>query len=499
MKLRYLPLLALLVLVGTLTATGQAARAANNCPVNAGITTCTGTFADGANYLIQVPTNWNGTLALYSHGYVFTIDLSKLIQQHIVQPNPLQAVDAGDPATASMLLSEGYALAGSSYSQNGWALQQAFKDQIATLNTFDTLFSHPKRTIAWGHSLGGIITAGLVQLFPDRFDGALPMCGVVAGGVGTWNQALDGAFAFNVLLAQNSLPIVNLPSNPLSILSDFGQAEGILSAAQNTPQGRARIALLSALGDTPGWFNPLAPEPASNDFTSQEANQFLWASQVDFPFLFFGRAELEARAGGNPSWNTGVDYRKQLSHSADRQEVEALYKQAGLSLSQDLDTLNGATRIAADPQAVGYLAQFITFNGDLDMPVLTMHTTGDGLVVNQDEQTYRSVVDENSDSSLLRQVFVNRAGHCAFTPAETLAAFQTLINRLNTGRWDDSTNPDLLNQEAAALGPKLNVFSGPNNTLVPTAPAFINFHPTLFLRPFTARSFDLGRHSQNMA
>ncbi|HYL12143.1 MAG TPA: hypothetical protein VEV41_03860, partial [Terriglobales bacterium] len=35
-----------------------------------GVTTFTGTFADGASYLIEVPANWNGTLLLYSHGYV---------------------------------------------------------------------------------------------------------------------------------------------------------------------------------------------------------------------------------------------------------------------------------------------------------------------------------------------------------------------------------------------------------------------------------------------
>ena len=36
-----------------------------------------------------------------------------------------------------------------------------------------------------------------------------------------------------------------------------------------------------------------------------------------------------------------------------------------------------------------YLAYNITFTGDLDIPVLTMHTTGDGLVVNQNEQAYQ--------------------------------------------------------------------------------------------------------------
>jgi hypothetical protein len=79
---------------------------------------------------------------------------------------------------------------------------------------------------------------------------------------------------------------------------------------------------------------------------------------------------------------------------------------------------------------------------------------------------------------VLLEIFVHRAGHCAFTPAETLTAFQTLIHRLDTGKWDGSTNTDLLNQEAAALGSTLNT----------APPAFLNFEPTTFLRPFDSRN-----------
>jgi pimeloyl-ACP methyl ester carboxylesterase len=420
---------------------------------------------DGASFIISVPSIWNGTLVLYSHGYVF--------------PGPNPAKDAGDPLTEAALLNQGYALAGSAYSATGWALQQAFQDQIALLNFFDTTCGQPTRTIAWGHSLGGIITAGLVQLNPGRFNGALPMCGVLAGGVGTWNQALDSAFAFNILLAENALPIVHIKDSQ----DTFKQAEGILTTAQQTAQGRARIALSAALADIPGWFDPASPEPASKDFITQEQNQFLWESNVDFLFAFFARAELEARAGGNPSWNTGVNYRVQLEHSADSTEVAALYKQAGLSLGQDLKALNAAPRISADPGAESYLSQFITFDGNLNIPVLTMHTTGDGLVANQDEQAYASVVRAEGNNSLLRQIFVHRAGHCTFTPAETLTAFQTLINRLDSGRWDGSTNPGLLNQEADALGPTFNTLGHG-----PVPPAFLNFEPTIFLRPFDVRN-----------
>ncbi|HZS75339.1 MAG TPA: DUF6351 family protein [Ktedonobacteraceae bacterium] len=439
-----------------------ATRISSSCINPNGTNTLQGTLG-GANYTIQVPSNWNGTLVLYSHGYVFAT-------QPLLNPAP----DVGDSQTGAFLLQQGYALAGSSYSQNGWALQQAFHDQIALLNFFDATCGKPMRTIAWGHSLGGIITAGLVQLYPGRFAGALPMCGVVAGGVGTWNQALDSAFAFDVLLAGDSLPIVHL-SDPTSA---FNQAEAILQSAQSTPQGRARIALAAALTDIPGWYDPSTPEPAKNDYTTQEQNQYFWESKVDFFFAFFGRAELEVRAGGNPSWNTGVDYRDQLGKSIDSQEVRALYRQAGLNLQKDLTALNGAPRIAADPAAVQYLQKYITFNGDLNMPVLTMHTTGDGLVVNQDEQAYASVVRWRGDANLLRQVFVHRAGHCTFTPAETVTAFETLVQRLNTGKWDNSTDPNLMNMEAASLGSTLN----------PAPPAFIPYEPTVFLRPYDVRN-----------
>ena len=466
MKRYLLFLLVLLTILGglTFTTTKVAHAATSSCITPSGTNVLQGNI-DGANYIISVPSNWNGTLVLYSHGYVFP-------------GKPLVARDAGDPLTRAALLQQGYALAGSSYSQNGWALQQAFHDQIALLDFFDATCGHPTRTIAWGHSLGGIITAGLVQLNPGRFAGAMPMCGVLAGGVGTWNQALDSAFAFKVLLAGNALSIVNI-KDPTGA---FSLAESKLETAQPTAQGKARIALSAALADVPGWFTTGSPEPASKDFTAQEQNQFLWEDRVDFAFAFLARAEIEARAGGNPSWNTGVNYRKQLELSSDSSEVVALYKQAGLDLNKDLNTLNTAQRIAADPGAVEYLNRYISFNGELNIPVLTMHTTGDGLVVNQDEQAYASVVRSEGDAKLLRETFVHRAGHCAFTPAETLAAFQTLIHRLDTGKWENSTNPDLLNQEAAALGPTFNTLGQG-----PVPPAFLTFEPTRFLRPFDAQ------------
>ena len=462
-----------LLLAGLAAGSGTAAATTRTTtcpsPIVAGDTVLCGSLGDGATYLIEVPAHWNRTLFLYSHGYVVP-----------GSTNPAQ--DVGDPATGGWLLSHGYALAGSSYASTGWAIQQALPDQVATLSLFSKQVGHPRRTIAWGHSLGGIITAGLIQRYPKRFSAALPMCGVLAGGVATWNTALDGAFAFQQLI-DPSVQVTGITSPQANLKG----AESAAAAAQATAQGQARLALSAALGDTPGWFTPLSPEPAPTDYAGQEANQYQWDANVDFPFIFAFRAELEARAGGNPSWNTGVNYFRQLAKSSDFGEVRALYKAAGLSLRGDLRTLNKATRISAVPSAVRYLAQNISFTGRITIPVLSMHTVGDGLVIPQNEQAYASVVRRAGRALLLRQVFVSRAGHCAFTPAETIASVRVLLHRMRTGQWNDpALNPARMNQAAAALGPNYNIFVSGDN-VVPVAPAFTAFQPSRYPRPF-----DLG-------
>jgi pimeloyl-ACP methyl ester carboxylesterase len=366
------------------------------------------------------------------------------------------------------LLSNGYALGGSSYASTGWAVAQALPDQIEVLDTFARLVKHPRRTIAWGHSMGGLITAGLIQQYPARFDAALPMCGAVAGGVGSWNNFLNGAFAFNTLVAMGSLQITNITSP----LNNYDSAEADLSNAQNNLLGQARIALAAALSDIPDWYDTPVP-PAPTDYANQEINQYSWFYNAGFLFDFYLRAELEARAGGNVSFNAGVDYREQLAKSVYGTEVKVLYKQAGLNLDADLKRLNAAATIVANPSALKYLADNIDLDGKISVPVLTLHTEGDGVVVNPSESAYKEAVRASDDAARLRRLFVYRAGHCAFTSAEELASFLALVHRLDSGRWD-GLQPASLNAAATLLGSAYN----------PVSPAFATYEPGPFLRTY---------------
>jgi hypothetical protein len=100
----------------------------------------------------------------------------------------------------------------------------------------------------------------------------------------------------------------------------------------------------------------------------------------------------------------------------------------------------------------------------------------------QNESAYKEVIEDADNEEFLRRTFVDRAGHCTFTPAETIAAVQTLIDRLDTGKWHGLDTIDL-NKAAAALGPGFNVFGTPQG-IVPVPPAFFKFNPRPYLRPF---------------
>ena len=217
-------------------------------------------------------------------------------------------------------------------------------------------------------------------------------------------------------------------------------------------------------------------EPPATDYADQEANQFQWLQGDIFLLGFYLRAELEGRAGGNPSWNNGINYRKELARSPSYAEVKALYLQAGLDLNADLKTLNSAAQITANAASLNYLSDNIILNGQTTVPVLGLHTDGDGLVVPQSESAYEDAFRGAGTNSMLRRAFVHRAGHCAFTSGETIAAFEALVRRISSGRWS-ALKPLALNTAAQNLG----------NSYNPFPPAYEAFKQVHTSEPTTAR------------
>jgi pimeloyl-ACP methyl ester carboxylesterase len=384
-----------------------------------------GAHANGAGWIIEKPSPWNGTLLLYAHGY------SPVLSTAPPESAPREA--------RNWLLDHGYALAASAYTAGGWSLAEAPRDQMEVLDEFVQRVGAPRRTIAWGSSLGGMVTLALAERHPDRINAALPLCGSVSGSLGMLNTALDGAFAFRTLVAPDSaIRVVGVDDDR----ANSARVAAALQSAWTTAAGRARVALAAALAQLPAWSDPAAPRPAADDFNAQ-------AEQLRRTFVmgvFVPRVDQEQRAGGVYGWNTGVDYRRLLRHSPLRKLVRHLYREAGRDLEADLATLNAAPRISASASAVAYMRANFVPRGDWRVPVLTLQTIGDGLTVPATHGGLAQLTRAAGREHMLGQLWVERAGHCIFTRAELAGALSTLEHRLDTGRWS------LAPREVAARG-----------------------------------------------
>ena len=400
-----------------------------------------GTVDDGATaWVADVPADWNGTVLLYSHGY---------------RPSfagiPQTAQDAPDDATRQALLDRGYALVGSSFERSGWTLDTAAEDQLQTLDAFRAAVGDPARVLAVGTSMGGLVTAQLAERPGAPIDGAVPTCGLVHGGVDLLNYQLDGAHAIAQLLVPAGTPVrlADYGGDLAAVNAAAATLTDAVVAAQDDPAGRARIALAAALYHLPRWAEG-RPEPAPRDHQAQvdaQVAQFTSALAFTYP----ARVDVETTVGGNPSWNAGVDYRTLLRHADERAEVTALYRAAGLDLDADLARLTATASVTPDPAALRTARATSELTGRLQVPVLSLHTTHDVLAPVQVEEEYAETVRQAGEGRLLRQAFVHRLGHCAFTPAELVATVQALDRRVATGHWGSAADPRQLDAAAEQL------------------------------------------------
>ncbi len=420
---------------------------------------------NGAEYLVKVPHRWNGTLVLFSHGYY----------PEAYPPPPGYVALSTAEATEGWLLDHGYALAASNYTGvTGFATEAALRDQLALLDWFTAEVGRPRTTISSGMSMGGLIAVMLAERHPHRFDGVLSACGEY-DGLGTWNVALDINFAVRTLLTDDDGIELVKPTDPHAATEAL--RAGIASAL-TTEAGRAKLALVAALGNVPGWMS--AHNPAPTALADKIRAQAQWVDQAYVQGVGpYGRVDLERRAGGNPTWNVGVDYRRQLALSGQLDLVRAAYRTAGADLGADLAELNAGPRIAADPRAVAYLHRYAVARGTTPAPVVTLHNPADGGAVADQVRWYA----EHTDDRKVRHLWVGRGNHCAFSAAEEVTALRALEHRIDTGRWAD-TSPGRLNATAKKFAPEHHVVKDIvtwEDKRMP--PAFDRYTPAPFQRP----------------
>ncbi|WP_233224061.1 alpha/beta fold hydrolase [Amycolatopsis sp. CA-128772] len=378
-------LAAVAVLSAGVPATARAADAGKPCPAPVTAARCTdGQLADGTPYTFAKPARWNGTVL---------VDLD------------FAAGGLSSALTAS-LLDRGYAAGGTTRTISSWNIARAIDNQAEALGRFEAAFGRARYAIAEGRSMGGMVAAGVAQVHPGRFAAAIPMCGGLGGAVGQWNQKLDTVFTLKTLLFPGSaLPVTGIPADVPGTQQRWLTAA---ASAQNTAAGRARIALAAAIGQLPAWG--LAPDgsatPVPDDRDTAGVEQGMYLALAGGPLPYLGQAvssrrTIEQLSGGNPSWNTGVDYARQFASASPSEQnaVRELYARAGLDLRADFARLAAEPRVRADLAAVRYLERGIVFTGDLRIPVLTVNGTGDQISTVAQQQSYGSLVRSAGNAS----------------------------------------------------------------------------------------------------
>ena len=344
---------------------------------------------NGAGYRIEVPYKWNGSLVMWAHGYRGT-GLELTVDDH-----PLR----------QFLIANGYAWAASSYSRNAYDPAQGAKDTHALTMLFNGRFGKPSKTYITGASMGGHVTGIVAEQWPQSYDGAMPVCGVL-GDYELFDFFLDFNVAAQTLSGQGKL----YPYGADYLTTTVPATKSALGPAFPYALNAAGQNFKSLIQQRSGGVRPVFDQG------------FLFWNGVAGDFLFglgVGDGTLP-RQPGVAVQNSDVVYQFD----------------ANPALTAAEDAFNVAVqRVTADPQGrhTNGLSNVPPTTGDLKIPMLTLHTLGDLFVPFLMEEVYARRVAAHNASNLLVQRATRDFGHCAFTGPELVTTFVDLVRWVETG------------------------------------------------------------------
>jgi hypothetical protein len=134
--------------------------------------------------------------------------------------------------------------------------------------------------------------------------------------------------------------------------------------------------------------------------------------------------------------------------------IEALYEKAGLSLKQDLATLAATPRISADPGAVRRAEPMMTYTGRIQDPLVNVDND-DPVDPASDKLAYLQTLKNAKTADLFRLLWADGPGHGGQSNLDRAVGFKLLINRLDSGKWGDTSLPALqrLGRQIASESP----------------------------------------------
>jgi hypothetical protein len=364
----------------------------------------------GAPFRIRVPEVWNGTLLIFAHGYRDKADHPGEIDNRNADVAPSAALEAP-------LLAQGFALAGSAYKDNGWAVEDAIQDTKNLALFFKENVARPQRTIIVAASLGTFVGYKSMEQFNGIYDGALCLCSAGAGATRLWDSGVPLYLAYDLIFGiPPSWGTVGEVRNDIDFDTEvLAKLVPELSNIANFP----KFEFIRLVAKNPG--RGITPPPPPAFFPG-------WAL-TDFFFITEARAELQRRAGGPIVQN--------LDHEYTLTDAEKAYL-AGIGLPGPvvdawLAQMNARRNIEAQESARNYVRNNTDFNLKIKNPILTVHTIIDPLLVVANESAYAELNASVNREELLFQTFTTGVGHCNLTGPQILTSIGAIDLWVRTG------------------------------------------------------------------
>ncbi len=342
-----------------------------------------GVLPSGALSLTCVPLRgWNDDLVVWAHGYVAFNEPLDFYNLELPDGTYL-------PDLVQLL---GFAFTTTSYRDNGLVVLEGADDIRELVAAFPAYAGQePELTYLTGASEGGWISTLLTEQSPDLFDGTLATCGPIGDARAQINYIGDFRLLFDYFF-----PGI-IPGSPLEIpMEVIDNWETIYVPRIESALAANPVAAVELIRTSKAAID-------RNDTTTVEATtiNLLW-------YNVFGTNDATEKLGGNPFGN------QQRWYSGSR---------------NDLRLNHSVERVSADPAALLELERYQT-SGDLTIPLVTLHTTGDEIIPFWHQRLYTAKANPTGDGRLT-PIPASRYGHCNFTTAEVLGAFATLVSQVS--------------------------------------------------------------------
>ena len=482
------------------------AGAISDCPADSVYDgyTCdqqTGAGKNGGFFRITFPSDWDGDLVIYNHGF----DLNdKHIRPHETCSNSSIAapvacevdVDCGGGGAFcntisysgldEILLPMGKAIAAPTYSTSGWATFESAKDIKDILKYVKKESGHGdqlQRVIITGFSGGGAVTVDATLKL--KIDGAVPLCAAAGGGLPTWDVAMDVRLVYDFLCDGTGGQFPNTSPPDLGLENTNDPSFDAVSMATKVDACLGVIGVIpcqlgtcsisgnpcgNGFPDCPGMETCVATPGSCQEAQDQRLADFLALTD------FSGGAGNVATAMGFATLGLGdfvrdpnrLDYKRIGFNTVPDLDYATMGVGGPLAASFDADVKRLAQGKGRKKLTKAYFPDYTKGKGGkIEYPILAMAGAADWLVIPEFQRVFTTALTTGGKAHT--QTWIDTFGHCVFSEEETTAVFNEFFDWLGPVGGPYGTQPSAADVEAEciALGGVDGVTCNFNDAFVP--------------------------------